>query len=45
MDNVDLIKRCINFRNIIFKDTVNLLHDNKNKILKTKIYDKKIIEI
>ena len=45
MDNVDLIKRCINFRNMIFKDTVNLLHDNKNKILKTKINDKKNIEI
>jgi hypothetical protein len=44
-DNIDLIKRCIEFRNMIYKDTINLLHDNKNKLLKTKNKKNKFIEL
>jgi predicted HNH restriction endonuclease len=44
-DNADLIKRCIEFRNMVCKDTINLLHDNKNKLIKTNPSKNKIIEL
>jgi hypothetical protein len=33
------IKRCKEFRNMIFSDTINLFHDNKNILLKPKKID------
>lgn len=44
-NNADLIKRCIEFRNMVCKDTINLLHDNKNKLIKTNFNKNKIIEL
>ena len=38
------IKRCEEFRDMVFKDTINLFHDNKNILLKTK-KNNKIIEL
>lgn len=35
-DNKAQIKRCKDFRDMIFKDTINLFHDNKNILLKPK---------
>ncbi len=35
-DNKNEIKRCKEFRDMIFKDTINLFHDNKNILLKPK---------
>jgi hypothetical protein len=35
-DNKNEIKRCEDFREMIFKDTINLFHDNKNILLKPK---------
>jgi hypothetical protein len=35
-DNKNEIKRCEEFRDMIFKDTINLFHDNKNILLKPK---------
>jgi hypothetical protein len=36
-DNKNEIKRCEEFREMVFKDTINLFHDNKNILLKPKI--------
>jgi len=36
INNNERIKRCKDFREMIFKDTINLFHDNKNIILKPK---------
>ena len=36
VDNKDEIKRCEDFREMVFKDTINLFHDNKNILLKPK---------
>ena len=35
-DNTIEIKRCEEFREMIFKDTINLFHDNKNILIKPK---------
>ena len=35
-DNKKEIKRCKEFREMVFKDTINLFHDNKNILLKPK---------
>lgn len=35
-DNKHQIKRCKDFREMVFKDTINLFHDNKNILLKPK---------
>ena len=35
-NNKNEIKRCEEFRDMIFKDTINLFHDNKNILLKPK---------
>jgi hypothetical protein len=35
-DNTNQIKRCEEFREMVFKDTINLFHDNKNILLKLK---------
>jgi hypothetical protein len=42
VDNKKQIKRCKEFREMVYKDTVNLFHDNKNLLLKSK--DNKAIE-
>ena len=36
VDNKHEIKRCIEFRDMVLKDTINLFHDNKNILLKPK---------
>lgn len=36
VDNSYLINRCKNFRGMVFKDTINLFHDNKNILIKPK---------
>jgi hypothetical protein len=36
VDNTHEIKRCEEFREMVFKDTINLFHDNKNILLKPK---------
>ena len=43
VNNNDRIKRCKDFREMVFKDTINLFHDNKNIILKPK--NTKIVEL
>jgi len=43
INNKDKIKRCKDFREMVYKDTINLFHDNKNILLKAK--NSKIIEI
>jgi hypothetical protein len=42
-NNTHQIKRCKDFREMVYKDTINLFHDNKNVLQKQK--NKKIIEI
>lgn len=39
IDNKDIIKRCKDFREMVFKDTINLFHDNKNILIKPKKFD------
>ena len=36
-NNSALIKRCKDFREMVYKDTINLFHDNKNILIKPKI--------
>ena len=36
-NNKDQIKRCKYFREMVYKDTINLFHDNKNLLQKSKI--------
>ena len=43
INNKDKIKRCKDFREMVYKDTINLFHDNKKSLLKHK--DNKVIEI
>jgi len=43
-NNTAQIKRCKDFREMVYKDTINLFHDNKNIILKPKD-NKNLIEI
>ena len=43
-DNANEIKRCEEFREMVFKDTINLFHDNKNILLKLK-KDNKLIDL
>jgi len=43
INNKDKIKRCKDFREMVYKDTINLFHDNKNILLKPRI--NKIIEL
>ena len=38
-DNLNQIKRCKDFRDMVYKDTINLFHDNKNILLKPKNFD------
>jgi len=45
IDNVNLIKRCINFRDMVYKDTINLLHDKKNTLLKRQKNNDKVISL
>jgi hypothetical protein len=42
-NNNHQIKRCKDFREMVYKDTINLFHDNKNVLQKQK--NNKIIEI
>lgn len=44
-DNNNLIKRCKDFRKMVHKDTINLLHDKKKTLLKTQKNNNKIIEL
>ncbi len=43
INNSNQIKRCKDFREMVYKDTINLFHDNKNILLKPRI--NKIIEL
>ena len=43
INNKEHIKRCEDFREMVYKDTINLLHDNKKTLLKQK--NNKVIEI
>lgn len=43
INNKNEIKRIKDFREMVFKDTINLFHDNKNLLLKLK--DNKILEL
>jgi len=43
VNNKDKIKRCKDFREMVYKDTINLFHDNKKILLKPK--NNKIIEL
>jgi hypothetical protein len=38
-NNTNQIKRCKDFRDMVYKDTINLFHDNKNILLKPKNFD------
>lgn len=42
-NNTILINRCKDFREMVYKDTINLFHDNKNILLKPK--NNKLIEL
>ncbi len=42
-NNSAKIKRCKDFREMVYKDTINLFHDNKNILIKPK--NKKLIEL
>ena len=43
VNNKDRIKRCETFREMVYKDTINLFHDNKKTLLKQK--NNKVIEV
>jgi len=45
IDNVNIIKRCVEFRDMVYKDTINLLHDKKNTLLKTQKNNDKVISL
>jgi len=45
INNIGLINRCKEFRGMVYNDTINLFHDNKDILLKTQKNNKKIIEI
>ncbi len=43
VNNTNQIKRCKEFREMVYKDTINLFHDNKNLLSKSK--NNKVIEL
>jgi hypothetical protein len=43
VNNTAKIKRCKDFREMVYKDTINLFHDNKNILIKPK--NNKLIEL
>ena len=43
VNNKERIKRCEDFREMVYKDTINLFHDNKKTLLKHK--NNKVVEI
>jgi len=45
VNNIALINRCKEFRDMVYDDTINLFHDNKKTLLKTQKNNDKIIEI
>lgn len=46
IDNKDQIKRCLKFRETVYKDLKNLLNDNKKMVLKThKMINNDIIDV
>ena len=44
VNNIAHIKRCKDFREMVYKDTINLFHDNKNILIKPKL-NSEIIEL
>jgi len=44
VNNIAQIKRCKDFREMVYKDTINLFHDNKNILIKPKLHQE-IIEL
>ena len=44
VNNIALINRCKEFRNMVYDDTINLFHDNKKTLLKTQKNNDKVIE-
>ena len=45
VNNTAIITRCKEFREMVYKDTINLFHDNKDLLLKSKNKTDKIIEL
>jgi beta-N-acetylglucosaminidase len=47
INNTLLIKRCKDFREMVYKDTINMFHDSKDILtkIKTKNSNEKIIEL
>jgi len=45
INNMKIITRCKEFREMVYKDTINLFHDNKDLLLKSKNKTDKIIEL
>jgi len=45
VNNIAIITRCKKFREMVYKDTINLFHDNKDLLLKSKNKTDKIIEL
>jgi hypothetical protein len=45
VNNKERIKRCKDFREMVYKDTINLFHDNKNLLLKQKNNSQQIIDL
>lgn len=44
-NNIGLINRCKDFRVMVYNDTINLFHDNKDILLKTQKNNKKKIKL
>ena len=44
-NNTAIITRCKEFREMVYKDTINLFHDNKDLLLKYKNKTDKIIKL
>jgi hypothetical protein len=44
VNNDDRIKRCKDFREMVYKDTINLFHDNKNLLQKSKTNNQHLIQ-
>lgn len=45
VNNTAIITRCKEFREMVYKDTINIFHDNKDLLLKSKNKNNKIIEL
>ena len=45
INNTLLIKRCKDFRDMVYKDTISMFHDSKDILTKTKTFNEKIIEL